>query len=31
MPKYKDFDLQEFHDFVADKIEALDTYINRYQ
>ena len=31
VPKYKDFDLQEFHDFVADKIEALDTYINRYQ
>ena len=31
MPRYKDFDLQEFHDFIADKIEALDTYINRYQ
>ena len=23
-PRYKDFNLQEFHDFVADKIEALD-------
>ena len=31
MPKYRDFNLQEFHDFVADKIEALDIYINRYQ
>lgn len=29
--QYKDFNLQEFHDFVADKIEALDTFINRYQ
>ena len=26
-PKYKDFNLQEFHDFVADKIEALDPII----
>lgn len=31
MPKYKDFNLQDFHDFVADKIDALDIYINRYQ
>lgn len=23
-PKYSDYNLQEFHDFVADKIEALD-------
>ena len=23
LPKYKDFNLQEFHDFVADKIEAF--------
>lgn len=29
-PSYKDFNLQQFHDFVADKIEALDAYmINR--
>ena len=28
MPKYKDFNLQEFHDFVIDKIDALDDYIN---
>lgn len=27
-PKYKDFNLQEFHDFVADKIDAFDLYIN---
>ena len=27
-PKYKDFDLQEFHDFIADKIDAFDLYIN---
>ena len=26
-PSYKDFSLQEFHDFVADKIEALDPII----
>ena len=26
-PNYKDFNLQEFHDFVADKIEALDPII----
>ena len=26
-PSYKDFNLQEFHDFVADKIEALDAYM----
>lgn len=26
-PSYKDFNLQEFHDFVADKIEALDPII----
>lgn len=30
-PKYKDFNLQEFHDFVTDKIDALDSYMNRYQ
>lgn len=30
-PSYKDFSLQEFHDFVADKIEALDPNYNRYQ
>lgn len=31
MPSYKDFNLQEFHDFVADKIEALDPFKdNRY-
>lgn len=29
MPKYKDFNLQEFHDFVADKIEALDSIIGK--
>jgi len=27
IPKYKDFDLQEFHDFITDKIEALDAII----
>ena len=27
MPRYKDFNLQEFHDFIADKIEALDPII----
>ena len=26
-PRYKDFNLQQFHDFVADKIEALDAYM----
>lgn len=26
-PTYKDFNLQEFHDFIADKIEALDPII----
>ena len=26
-PKYKDFNLQEFHDFITDKIEALDDLI----
>lgn len=31
IPNYKDFNLQEFHDFITDKIEALDNYINRYQ
>lgn len=31
IPKYKDFTLQEFHDFITDKIDALDAYINRYQ
>ena len=29
MPTYKDFNLQEFHDFVTDKIEALDPIINK--
>ena len=29
LPKYKDFNLQEFHDFIADKIEALDGLINK--
>lgn len=29
MPSYKDFNLQEFHDFVADKIEALDPIISK--
>lgn len=28
-PTYKDFNLQEFHDFVADKIEALDPKFSR--
>ena len=28
MPKYSDFDLQEFHDFVSDKIEAFDSFNN---
>lgn len=28
MPTYKDFNLQEFHDFVAEKIEALDPFNN---
>jgi len=31
MPKYEDFNLQEFHNFIADKIEALDTFNDRYQ
>lgn len=26
LPNYKDFNLQEFHDFIADKIEALDPF-----
>ena len=30
-PQYKDFNLQELHDFIADKIEALDANYNRYQ
>ena len=30
-PKYEDFNLQEFHDFVTDKIDALDAYMNRYK
>ena len=29
-PQYKDFNLQDFHDFVADKIEALDPRFNLY-
>ena len=27
LPKYSDFTLQDFHDFVTDKITALDAYI----
>ena len=27
LPKYSDFTLQEFHDFITDKIDALDAYI----
>lgn len=30
-PRYKDFNLQEFHDFIADKIDAFDLYINSRQ
>ena len=30
-PTYKDFNLQEFHDFIADKIDAFDLYINSRQ
>jgi len=30
-PSYRDFNLQELHDFIADKIEALDPNYNRYQ
>lgn len=26
---YKDYNLQELHDFIADKIEALDPIINK--
>ena len=26
---YKDFNLQDLHDFIADKIEALDPIINK--
>lgn len=26
---YKDFNLQQLHDFIADKIEALDPIINK--
>lgn len=28
-PNYKDFNLQEFHNFVAQKIEDLDPIINK--
>ena len=28
-PRYKDFNLQELHDFITDKIEALDPIINK--
>lgn len=31
IPKYEDFSLQELHDFITDKIDALDAYIDRYQ
>lgn len=27
-PTYKDFNLQQFHDFVAEKIELLDPFNN---
>ena len=27
-PNYKDFNLQQFHDFVAGKIELLDPFNN---
>lgn len=27
IPKYEDFNLQEFHDFITDKIDALDPII----
>ena len=30
-PKYSDFNLQELHEFIADKIDALDLYINSRQ
>jgi hypothetical protein len=30
IPKYEDFTLQELHDFITDKIDALDAYIDRY-
>ena len=30
-PNYSDFSLQDFHEFVADKIEALDPNNNRYR
>lgn len=30
LPRYEDFNLQEFHDFIADKISALDAFIDRY-
>lgn len=30
IPKYEDFNLQELHDFITDKIDALDAYIDRY-
>ena len=30
-PKYSDFNLQELHDFIADKIDAFDLYINSRQ
>lgn len=30
-PQYKDFNLQELHDFIADKIEALDNRTFCYQ
>ena len=28
IPKYKDFNLQEFHDFVQKQIDTLDAYLN---
>jgi hypothetical protein len=28
LPRYEDFNLQEFHDFVASKIDDLDKLIN---
>lgn len=31
IPTYKDFNLQQLHDFIAERIDALDHYNNRYQ
>lgn len=29
LPRYKDFNLQELHDFITDKIDALDPIVNK--